>query len=404
MVGVIPTYNNVSTVADVIRGAREHLSEVIVVDDGSTDGSGAAVRGIEGVEVIVHPRNMGKGDALRAGFARAQQRGFTHALTIDADGQHLARDIPSLLQRAAEEPETLWIGNRVLPAGGSEQPGRSRFGARFGAFWYRFHTGITIHDTQCGLRVYPLAVVEEAHSRAERYGYELEVLIKVAWNGHSVKETPVHIYYEPSERRVSHFKPAGDFARLSVINSKAALTRIFLPWRTMQVPGTTTWQKIRGMVMRELLAHHSPRRAAAAIALGACMALMPIHGLQVITLMALCVGLRLNKALAFAGVSISSAPFLPFWIAVQYALGRLVLPDAAVAALGSLVSGAGLEWLVRRVGSHAAASSMATGFVQWVVGSVLLALAVGLVLYFSIYPLLVHLDRLRGRNVAGRTA
>jgi len=154
-VAVIPVYNNGRTVTAVINAIRPLLPDIIAVDDGSTDETAGAL-GSAAVEALTVDRNRGKGNALRLGFAAASARGFTHAITIDADGQHGAEDVAAVIEAARAEPSALWIGNRVLDSDGIRQPARSRLGARFGSYWYRFHTGLRISDTQCGLSAYPL--------------------------------------------------------------------------------------------------------------------------------------------------------------------------------------------------------------------------------------------------------
>ena len=212
---IVPAYSNAGTVAAVVDGAKAHVSDVIVVDDGSTDDTQELLAARSDMDYIRLPQNRGKGHALRKGFERAVEKGFTHAITIDADGQHQPSDIPLFLAAAKEKPQTLFIGNRTIPMEGhAGQPVRSRFGARFGTFWYHFHTGIRIHDTQCGFRVYPLAAIAPLACRSDRYEYEIEVLIKAAWARVPVEQIDIHLYYQPRAERVSHFRPLRDFGRI----------------------------------------------------------------------------------------------------------------------------------------------------------------------------------------------
>ena len=374
LVVIVPTYNNGRTLADVVRGIQVYITDVIVVDDGSTDDTAAVLSHLSGIETLATGRNRGKGNALAAGFSKAVELGYTHAITLDADGQHLTTDLPLFLKGVAEDAECLWIGRRVKPVDSTAQPALSRFGARFGAFWYHFNTGIQIADTQCGFRAYPLGPVLRLGCKTQGYEYELDVLIRAAWSKIPIRELDIHLFYQPVHERVSHFRPLRDFCRIGGINSKAAMTRIFFPWRFMDVPGKNLGEKIRNLIVAELKAHSSPPRAAAALSLGTCFALMPIHGFQVMALMGLCLAFRLNKALAMIGVSISSAPLLPFWIALSYVIGAAILP-------AGILDGAlpGVEHLSRHLAPvlavvRPASSSVVTVLVQWAVGSVALAL------------------------------
>src|SRR5262249_49657391 len=122
---IIPVYNNASTVGDVVRGARSHCSTVLVCDDGSTDGSGE-VAAAAGALVLRHSRNEGKGAALRTLLAEAQGRGFRHAISMDADGQHFPGDLPLFAAALVDEPGALVLGVRDLVA--ARAPCSSEFG------------------------------------------------------------------------------------------------------------------------------------------------------------------------------------------------------------------------------------------------------------------------------------
>lgn len=376
---VIPTFNNDGTIKDVVEGVKSYSNDIFIINDGSIDKTTETLRNIDDITVISFPENRGKGVALREGFNKAIDLGFTHAITFDGDGQHIAEDIPLYLEKIQEEPGTLWIGNRVLPhKNGEEQPTRSSFGRGFGNFWYKFFTGIKLHDTQCGLRAYPLEKTQSIKCRGERYEYEQDLLIRSAWNGVPVKEIDIHLHYLPKEKGVSHFKPVRDFIRISKINSIAALTRIFLPATTLDVPGTTWKDKIKALAKHELKSNTSPKRAAASVAMGVFMGIFPIHGFQVITLMGLSIILRLNRALAFLGVNISSPPFLPLLIVLAVAIGRLVLPaDLIVFANNKM------------------AQSLFQGGVEFVVGSALLSVPSGVLTYFITLPMFKQLAKAR---------
>lgn len=212
---LIPTYDNPASAAEVVRAARAHLP-VIVVDDGS----GAAARALldalpwgEGLWLVRHARNRGKGAALRAGFAAARRLGFSHALSLDADGQHLPADLPAFVAAIAREPGALILGERDLVAAGAGWG--SRAGRRISNAWFRLLSGgQRLSDTQTGFRAYPLAALSRLELGGERYELEVEVLAKAAWAGVPLRAIPIQVRYFRGAARISHMGLL-DFARIS---------------------------------------------------------------------------------------------------------------------------------------------------------------------------------------------
>ena len=384
---VIPTHNNAATVAEVISGAQGYVEKVVVVDDGSTDETPAILKEVRAIDVVRHERKLGKGAALRSGFARARELGATHAITVDADGQHLTDDIPVLLAKISEEPATLWIGSRSIHGSGA-QPLRSRAGRKFGAFWYRFHTGRTIDDPQCGLRAYPLEAVLQLQRQTTGFEYETELLVWASWSGIEVTSVPVHLVYHPPSRSVSHFRPVRDFLRIGRVNAKASLIRIFMPWKTVNTPGRSRREKLLNLMKRELRAHTTPQRAAASLGTGVFFGIFPIHGFQVASLMALSFPLRLNRPIAFVGVSISSPPLLPIIIAAGIAVGKLILPAGLI--------------------SHGTSRGRLLQYgLEWFIGSMVLAVVAGIAAYLISLPAFRRIAaalRVRRRNRRARHA
>ena len=209
---VIPTYNNAGTVADVVRGVLRQGLPVFVVDDGSDDGTAEKLEGLD-IQVLRHPRNLGKGRALRTGLEAARKAGFRFALTIDADGQHDPADIPALVAAAGER--TLVVGSRNIAAEGMSSG--STFANRFSNFWFTVQTGRKLPDTQTGFRVYPLEDLPSLRLLTARYEAELTLLVFSAWKNLRLVPVPVRVYYP--EDRVSHFRPFADFFRISVLNT-----------------------------------------------------------------------------------------------------------------------------------------------------------------------------------------
>ena len=214
---VIPTYNNASTIARVVAEAQQQCRDVIVVNDGSTDSTTDILRGIEGITLLEHDRNRGKGHALRTAFWHALEQGFAYAITIDADGQHYASDIGKFLQANIDHPGALIVGQRNLE--GVERTPGSDFANKFSNFWFWVQTGRRLEDTQTGYRLYPLKKLRGLSLLTSRYEAELEMMVLASWHGVELVSIPIDVYYPPREERVTHFRPGIDFARITTLNT-----------------------------------------------------------------------------------------------------------------------------------------------------------------------------------------
>ena len=213
---VIPTYNNGGTIAVVVRETLKEISDVIVVNDGSTDDTSKILHSIEGITTVEYTKNQGKGYALRKGFECALEMGFSYAITLDGDGQHYPSDIALFLKENQKHPGALIIGSRQLI--GVQRSKGSSFANQFSNFWFYIQTGRRLADTQTGYRLYPLKKLHGLRLLTSRYEAELELIVFASWHGVEIVPIDIRVYYPPQEQRVSHFRPGKDFARISVLN------------------------------------------------------------------------------------------------------------------------------------------------------------------------------------------
>lgn len=218
---IIPVYNNAGTIGRVIKYCRRYCRDIIVVNDGSTDGTTEVLKAASGITLVELDSNRGKGAALKAGFRKALERGFAYAITIDADGQHLPSDIPAFLQANIDNPGALILGARNLKD--VERSKGSSFANKFSNFWFTVQTLRHVPDTQTGYRLYPLKKLHGLCLLTSRYEAELELLVFSAWHGVKLVSIPINVYYPPREERVSHFRPAKDFTRISILNTVLCL-------------------------------------------------------------------------------------------------------------------------------------------------------------------------------------
>ncbi len=185
--------------------------EVIVVDDGSTDSSSDRIKNIDGIQLLHHRENRGKGAAIMTGFDRASEIA-DWAITIDADGQHHPQDALNLIRAIPENSRPLVVGMRQGMSG-QDVPWTSRFGRKFSNFWVRISGGPTMTDSQSGFRIYPLPESMTLDVKARRFQFEVEILVRAAWANIPVIEVPVSVSYAKGGLRISHFRPFVDFMR-----------------------------------------------------------------------------------------------------------------------------------------------------------------------------------------------
>jgi glycosyltransferase involved in cell wall biosynthesis len=208
---LVPAFDAAATVGAVVEDLRKTLGvEVLVVDDGSRDETAEAARA-RGADVVRHPRNLGKGAALRTGLLEAGRRGFDVAVSVDADGQHPASSAQSVLD-GSDDPRALVLGVRDLVRDGA--PSSNRFGNDVSNYFLSLFAGRTLRDTQCGLRRYPVAATLALGARAPGYAFEAEVVLRALGAGLPLVEVPVAVVYPPPAARRSHFRSVRDPVRI----------------------------------------------------------------------------------------------------------------------------------------------------------------------------------------------
>ena len=225
---LIPTYNNHKTLQRVIDDVHTYTNNIIVINDGSTDGTSQILENFPFLRVVHVPVNKGKGNALKQGFKEASRLGYEYAISMDSDGQHFPNDLHVFLDALEEHlpknPELLIIGSRKMDD--PSVPDKSSIGNRFSSFWFWVETGVKLTDTQCGYRLYPLKAVSSLSLYTSRFELEIEVIVKAAWDGVKVINLPVKVLYDPNER-VTHFRPWQDVARITLLNIGFVFMKVF---------------------------------------------------------------------------------------------------------------------------------------------------------------------------------
>jgi len=207
---LIPAFNEAPYIAKVVEGARQHVAEVVVIDDGSSDGTADIARAA-GATCLQSPRNCGKASALREGIAFARDHSFTYVVTLDADGQHLPEDIPVMLRVAEETGADLVIGTRCFDR--ALMPRSRYFSNTVGSWLASALVGCEIRDSQSGFRLFRLDKLGGAKLRSRCYELEMEILIKMARSGCTVAHAPIRSVYDNGQAR-SKMKPVRDTVRV----------------------------------------------------------------------------------------------------------------------------------------------------------------------------------------------
>jgi glycosyltransferase involved in cell wall biosynthesis len=206
---LVAAYNEAEFIGPVIRGVKEQVTTVILVDDGSDDGTHDIAAGA-GAVCLRQDHNQGKGAALRAGIAHINKLDFSHVLFIDGDGQHSPEDIPSLIRVARETNADMVIGARSFDK--DRMPRERYYSNIIGSKFASWLIGREIKDSQSGFRLVRSDKLKGLILRARKYEIEMEILIKMILAGCSIAQTPVRIVYESGNAR-SKMKPIRDTIR-----------------------------------------------------------------------------------------------------------------------------------------------------------------------------------------------
>jgi glycosyltransferase involved in cell wall biosynthesis len=243
---VIPYYNHGGAIGQVIAGLRPLGLPCRVVDDGSDPAEHEALmRAVAGerdwVSVQRLPTNRGKGIAVRVGCEAAYADGFTHAVQIDADGQHRIEDVPRLLEIARSNPTALVSGQAVYD---DSVPRARLYGRYITHVWVWINTlSLEIKDSMCGLRVYPLAATCEVWRTqyvGSRMDFDTEIMVRLSWLGVPVINVPTHVTY-PADG-VSHFRMFRDNVFISLMHARLLLGML---WRSPIILGRRLIRKLR---------------------------------------------------------------------------------------------------------------------------------------------------------------
>jgi glycosyltransferase involved in cell wall biosynthesis len=377
---VIPTYNNAGTLSKVIFAVLEYTSEVLVVNDGSTDDTSQIVNAFgEKLNFIEFKKNKGKGKALREGFRWALGHGYEYVISIDSDGQHFADDLPQFLDYIEQNGPALLIGSRNMT--GENVPGKSSFGNNFSNFWFRVETGLKLDDTQSGFRMYPVKAMEKIQFFTRRFEFEVEVIVKAAWRGIDVVNVPVKVHYDPPSERVTHFRPFQDFTRISILNTYLVTLTLLYYFPRRFIQGLTR-ERIREFLKKNSILREEPTYIKAfSVGFGVFMGIFPIWGYQLIVGIALSHWMKLNKTIFVIAAHISIPPMIPIIVYGSYKLGYYFVENPVDGIFSA--ENFGIESIYKNV-------------VQYLVGSIILAVISGivsLIISFPVFEVLVRRKR-----------
>jgi uncharacterized protein (DUF2062 family) len=313
------------------------------------------------------------------GFAKAIQMGYEYAITIDSDGQHYSDDILVFLNELEiEEKQSLLIGNRNMGQDGI--PKKSSFGNSFSNFWFWFETGISLKDTQSGYRAYPLKAIPKKFF-TRKFEFEIEIIVRTAWKGVTVKNVPIKILYDPNER-VSHFRPFKDFTRISILNTILVLiTLIYIKPRNFF--RSFKKKSFKDFLREDILeSNDSNLKKSLSIALGTFIGISPFWGFQTVIVIFFSVTLRLNKILAFAFSNISLPPMIPFIIFGSLLVGSYIVPSETQLVFDTSITFTAIK----------------NNMQQYLVGSFILALSTAVILGFLSFLLLTFFNTFKNKK------
>ena len=212
--GLVPVYNNPKTIVKVVAGLQNYIKNIIIIDDGSNAETRAVIDQLaahnpEHIHIQQLPINRGKGAAVKAGLQRALELGFSHALQVDADGQHDLGDVPQFLARMSAAPDALILG---APVFGDDIPAIRKYGRMLTTLMIALEAGtLKLPDAMCGFRIYPVAATCALSTLCMRMCFDPEIMIRAHWAGIPVQAVPTRVrYLSAEEGGVSHFRGVHD--------------------------------------------------------------------------------------------------------------------------------------------------------------------------------------------------
>ncbi len=207
---IIPVFNESRQIAKIVKQIRERDLDVVVIDDGSTDGS-EKLAFAAGAVVIRNQERNGKGYSLQKGFAYAVKDPFLGVVTMDGDGQHDPADLDVLIQKAHTYPHAIIVGNRMVDHRG--MPWIRILTNRFMSFLISRYCHQYVPDTQCGFRYIPCEILRQLALTANAYEIETEVLIKASKLGFRIYSFPIKTIYGDEKSRINPFKDTYRFIK-----------------------------------------------------------------------------------------------------------------------------------------------------------------------------------------------
>ncbi len=366
---VIPVYNNTATIKPIVQKCLKYLDNVLVVDDGTTDGDISELLKDCSITILQHKKNMGKGAAIQTALEHIKNRKGLSMITLDADGQHLPEDIQKFLNAIYDQPDALHIGVRDFNQ--STIPDSSRFGRKFSNLWFKVETGQECKDTQSGFRAYPVDLISRLKLHGSFYDFEIEVIARAAWAGIPFNEVRISVVYDLPYKRVSHFKKFKDNLRISLMHTRLVGRRL-LPLPHRQLIAGTNKSRISLLLhpvvfFKTLLKENAtPLGLAVSAAVGTIISLIPIMGLHTLAIIYVTSRLHLNKIMALGIQVLYSPPFVPF---VCIEAGHYLLN-------GSFITHLTLSQFMDQWQSY---------ILDWILGSLVLVPLYTMVAFFAVY-------------------
>ncbi len=369
---VIPTFNNQNTIQEIALACRQHLTHVLIVDDGSTQTDLAELFRSTDITVLKHAKNLGKGRAIRTALDYILKRGARFMITIDADGQHYPQDIEKFIAALADNQTAIIIGCRDFKQ--SSIPGKSQFGRSFSNFWIRLETGRVVEDSQSGFRAYPVQYLSKIKTSGNYYDFETEILTRGSWAGLQIKEVPINVYYPQADLRVSSFRPVIDNLRISLMHLRLLGRRLLpLPYPKVTSPEKTAkplnFLAHPVKLLNDLLKENAtPLGLAISAAVGVILGALPLLSVHMLTILYVTNRLHLNKIMALSIQNVCMPPFVPI---ACIELGHFMLYR---------------KWLTD-ITWESTLGSLPARVWEWLLGSLIIApllgVIAGLIVYFS---------------------